>query len=96
MDWFDEQGIKVEEHPPCSPDLNPIEHVWLELKRRLQKQYPDIGNTPGGPDKVRKKMSKVLPEVWQTIPPEFFEKLWMSMPDRVAAVIDAKGWYTRY
>jgi len=26
----------------------------------------------------------------------YFEKLWKSMPDRVVAVINAKGWYQRY
>ena len=25
--------------PPCSPDLNPIEHKWHELKQRLRSYY---------------------------------------------------------
>jgi transposase len=96
MEFLEKYNIQVDDHPPYSPDLNPIEHVWVELKRRLHKKYPDICNTPGGPDKVKQRLAKVLPEIWYEIPPEFFEKLWRSMPDRVAAVIDAKGWYTRY
>ena len=94
--WLDENGIDLEDHPPLSPDLNPIEHAWVELKRRLHKQYPDILDTKGGPEKVRDRLAEVLPHVWATIPDTFFEKLWKSMPSRVAAVIEAKGWYTKY
>jgi transposase len=96
LDWFDEIGFDIEEHPPYSPDLNPIEHVWVELKKRLQIQYPKIGETPGGPEKVKQRLAEVLPLVWETIPEEFFENLWRTMPHRVEAVIKAKGWYTKY
>jgi hypothetical protein len=34
---------------------------------------------------------RVLPLFWETIPPEFFEKLAASMPRRVETVIQAKG-----
>jgi len=35
--------------------------------------------------------------VWtQDIEGEFLKRLWESMPRRVAAVLDAKGWYTKY
>jgi hypothetical protein len=96
MDFFKKYNIQVEDWPPYSPDLNPIEHVWVELKRRLHRRYPDIGNTEGGPDKVNARLADVLHEIWVEIPEAYLEKLWKSMPDRVAAVIDAKGWYTRY
>jgi len=96
LDWFEENGIELAEHPLCSPDLNSIEHVWVEIKKRLQTQYPDIASTPGGPQKVKEKLAETLPLVWETIPSEFFEQLWRSMPDQVQAVITAKGWYTRY
>ena len=46
---------------------------------------------------MKNRLVEVLPLVWETIPEEFFEKLWKSMPDRVAAVLEAKGGgYTRY
>ena len=95
-EWFAQHNIQVDKHPPYSPDLNPIEHVWVVLKQKLHKQYPDIANTPGGPDAVRARLVEVLPKVWDTLPEQLFDNLYRSMPDRVAAVIDAKGWYTRY
>ena len=96
MDWFERNCIELVEHPPYSPDSNPIEHVWVELKKRLHQQYPRIGDTPGGKETVKKRLAHVLPLVWETIPEEFFEKLWKSMSDRVAAVLEARGGNTKY
>jgi hypothetical protein len=45
---------------------------------------------------VKARWAEVHPEMLQEIPGAYIEKLWKSIPDRVAAVIDAKGWYTRY
>ena len=97
MEWLSETGYDLEDHPPLSPDLNPIEwQAWVELKKRLHQQYPDIVSLRGTPERIRDRLEEVLPLVWATIPEEFFESLWKSMPARVAAVIEAKGWYTKY
>ena len=95
-EWFADNMINLEDHPPLSPDLNPIKHCWVDLKWRFYTQYLDIRDTQGGPDRIRARLAEVLPLVWATIPDSFFEKLWCSMSCRVAAVIDAKGWYMRY
>jgi len=62
----------------------------------LHQQYPRIADTPGGKEAVKNRLTEVLPLVWETISEESFEKLWKSMPDRVAAVLETKGGYTRY
>jgi len=62
----------------------------------LHKQYPRIADTLGGKDAVKERHAEVLPLVLVTIPEESFEMLWKSMPDRVVAVLEAKGSYTRY
>ncbi|KAF8451768.1 hypothetical protein BGX38DRAFT_1091343, partial [Terfezia claveryi] len=35
-------------------------------------------------------------EIWKEIPESLLESLYSSMPRRVAAVIKAEGWYTKY
>ena len=44
-EWFEQYNIQVDEHPPYSPDLNPIEHVWVVLKEQLHKQHLNIADT---------------------------------------------------
>ena len=96
MDWLERNFITVVDHPSCSPDWNPIEHVWVQLKKQLHQQNPKIGCTPRGKEAVRRSLAQVLLVGWETIPEDFFEKLWKSIPDRVAAVLEARGGYTMY
>ena len=48
------------------------------------------------PPAVKARLAQVLPRVWDNIPQKHFEALWKSMTACVEAVIEAKGWYTRY
>ncbi|KAF8241429.1 hypothetical protein K440DRAFT_572032, partial [Wilcoxina mikolae CBS 423.85] len=93
--FFEWYNIQIANHPPYSTDFNIIEHAWVLLKKQLLVDYPNIGDTPGGPDEVKAKLAEVLLKVWEKIPEHHFEKLWKSMPNRVQAVIEAKGWYTK-
>ncbi|KAG2202005.1 hypothetical protein INT46_008405 [Mucor plumbeus] len=45
--WFQRQGFSLKtllDWPPLNSDLNPIEHVWNQLKRRLN-EYPARATT---------------------------------------------------
>ena len=67
------------------------------MKEKLHQHFPNIHKIKGGPDTVRKHLAEALNQVWaQDIEGEFLEKLWESLPNRVAAVLDARGWYTKY
>jgi transposase len=94
--WFDDNEITVIEWPPNSPDMNPIEHVWKALKAKLHARFPDTYALRGGPERVQEELAKRLQVVWAELEEEVFERLISSMPARVQALYDAKGWYTRY
>lgn len=74
--------------PSQSPDLNPMEHMWSELGRRL-------GAYPEYPKNCTELWERISHE-WYSIPREFCQQLISSMPRRLAVVYRAKGRNTRY
>ena len=86
--WFETNDVDVLPWPAQSPDMNPIEHLWDYLKRKL-KEYPD---RPRG---ILDLWERVEVE-WNKIEPEVCQNLIESMPRRVAAVMKAKGGPTKY
>ena len=86
--WIQDCGMEVLDWPAQSPDLNPIEHLWHYLKRRLM-EYEDQA---GGINELWRRTEVE----WEKIPKEECQKLIESMPRRIAAVIRAKGGYTKY
>jgi transposase len=86
--WFEDNNINVMVWPAQSPDLNPIEHLWVELKKALKK-YPR-------PAKGVHELWERVVEEWNKIPPETCQNLIESMPRRIQAVIKAKGGHIKY
>jgi transposase len=95
-DWLSDQEFITMDWPAYLLDLNPIKHVWRELKSLLHRQHPDLKTFKGGKDRVRECLVEILPEAWDAISEDFLENLLISMPHRVQAVLDADGWYTQY
>jgi hypothetical protein len=86
--WLSEQEFDVLEWPAQSPDLNPIEHLWAILKRRLN-QYE---RPPSG---ILELWERVQVE-WEKIDKDVCRSLVESMPKRVEAVLKARGLWTDY
>jgi hypothetical protein len=66
--------------------LNPIEHLWNELDRRI-KNWPVRATS-------KESLWVILQDVWNGIKPEFCQKLIFSMPDTLSDVRKIKGGYT--
>lgn len=86
--YLNEVGIRTMEWPALSPDLNPIEHVWDELKRRVRKRDP--------PPATIERLKSALIEEWQDISQEDIKKIIRSIKNRLEAVIRARGGNTKY
>ncbi|GFX14196.1 transposable element Tcb1 transposase [Trichonephila clavipes] len=77
MDW-----------PACSLDLNPIEHVWDMLGRRIVAHQP--------PPTCLPELRRALLDEWCNIPQDQIDNLILSMPRRCKACIASSGRHTPY
>lgn len=82
-DWLEKKNFKLINPPPNSPDLNPIENLWLLLKRKLHKRN------------IRGMSSNSLlvaaTQEWARISKEVCQSLVKSMPTRIRAVLKEHG-----
>jgi hypothetical protein len=85
-DYLNEKNIKTLQWPSQSPDLNPIEHLWDILDRKV----------PPAQRKNIPAFKEALLEAWDSIPTEEMLNLVESMPRRLKAVLQAKGGPTKY
>ena len=79
-EWFDEHENDVKHMPwlSQSPDLNPFEHLWEILERRLRQRFP--------PPSTKHQIMEFLMEEWCHIPPIEFQTLVESMPRCIEAI----------
>ena len=78
--------VKVIDWPSMCPDLNPIEHLWGILERKVEVH------------KVLNicQLRDVVMEEWKSIPVATCEALVNSIPRRVKAVLNNDGGHTKY
>jgi transposase len=74
--------------PSLSPDMNPIEHLWDQLQRRVCRRNVYPAN--------RRELWQALQEEWAAIPQAHIRHLITSMPRRCQSLIDARGGHTPY
>ncbi|GFS60121.1 transposable element Tcb2 transposase [Trichonephila clavipes] len=65
--------------PAYSPDLNPIEHVWDDLGRRIAARLHHLENT--------QQLKQMLIEEWVLLPQEMLHQLVLSMRRQCEATI---------
>lgn len=74
--------------PARSPDLNPIEHVWDMMDRKLRR----LPHPPNTLEELRQQ----LQVAWNELPQEAIDHLISSMPRRVTECIRVHGDATHY
>lgn len=87
-DLLGENNITRMIWPARSPDMNPIEHVWSNLKLRLNREGNEFQN-------LQELVEAILRE-WEAIPQNLIPGLVDSMPERVRGVIQNRGGVTRF
>ncbi len=89
-DWFLEHDneFTLLKWPPQSPDLNPIEHIWDVVEREIHIMDVQPTNLQQLRDAIMSIRTKISEEC--------FQHLVESIPQRIKAVLKAKGGPTRY
>jgi len=86
QDWLFTHGVACIDFPPYSPDLNPIENLWADLKRRVESHHA----------RTTQELEVHLKDEWEATSPTLLASLAHSMPARCAAVRANKGHHAGY
>ena len=81
--WLLYQNIQTIDWPAHSPDLNPIENVWVLLERRVYANGRVFST-------IDEQRSCILGE-WQNSETETIRNLITSMPQRCLPILNNKG-----
>lgn len=79
--WLQHKKITILPWPSMSPDLNPIENLWNDLKVRISRRAP----------KNLKELEQVAIEEWKNIPVNTCANLVKNYRKRLLEVIKMKG-----
>jgi DDE superfamily endonuclease/Transposase len=94
--YLKQRRIHTMKWPAQSPDLNPIENLWTMFKEAFHKRLVQEGIKPSTRLEVLQRCKDIMKEVWSMQGMELIRKLVESMSRRCAAVIAARGGYTKY
>jgi uncharacterized protein YbgA (DUF1722 family) len=80
--------MKCLQHPPNSPNLNPVKNTWGHVMHLISKEYDYINSINA--------MMHVVISFWNEFEDHEWNHLIESMSNRVQAVIKANGGSTSY
>ncbi|KAG2471401.1 TC1A transposase, partial [Polypterus senegalus] len=80
-EWLHNNSVTVLEWPSQSPDLNPIEHLWRDLKMAVDQRLPSNLT----------ELERICKEEWQRIPKSRCEKLVASKTKKTPGCISLNG-----
>ena len=85
--WLKDHKVKTLEWPSLSPDLNPIENMWAELKKRVRARRRPTNLT---------QLHQLCQEEWAKIHPTYWGQLVEGNPKRLKKVKQFKGNASKY
>ncbi|KAK3525999.1 hypothetical protein QTP70_011800 [Hemibagrus guttatus] len=85
-EWLKKNKMKTLEWPSQSPDLNPIEMLWHDLKKVVHARKPSNVS----------ELQQFCKDEWAKIPPQRCNRLIASYRKRLIAIVAAKGGPTSY
>ena len=80
-------NVNVMPWPAMSPDMNPLEHIWDELGRRVRRHH--------APGNVH-QLALALVREWNNLPNRLVQNYVNSMRRRVETLVRSRGGHTRY
>lgn len=88
MGWFAEQDVTVMRWPVLSPDLNPIENVWIILARRIYHGGRQFSS--------KQELQSTILQAWDEIESVYTKRLVRSMSNQCITVLELMKSKTSY
>ena len=85
--FLNRNNVNVLPWPVVSPDMNPIEHIWENLCRKVRARW-NVHNL--------RDLENASIQEWNNIPNVVIRRYVRSMRGRLAACINSRGGHTRY
>ena len=85
--WMEEKGVNWWKTPPESPDLNPIENLWHELKEYIRREVKP---------KVKQELIDGILAFWRTVDVDKCNKYINHLRKVIPKVIELNGCATGY
>ncbi len=79
--WLHSRRVCVLHWPVCSPDISPIENIWLIIKLKICQRRPQ----------TLQQLEIYIRQEWDQIPTPKLQKLITSMPRHLQTVLKRRG-----